>query len=67
MYWPCRDLVCEVAHTATNFLHEMGRLPRFALNFAIEGEADMANGDRVVRFWHLADVPNATANARFWG
>ena len=46
---------------------KMGRLPRFARNFAIEGEADMANGDRVVRFWHLADVPNATANVRFGG
>jgi len=46
---------------------KMGRLPRFARNFAIEGEADMANGGRNVRFWHLADVPNATANVRFGG
>ena len=48
------------------FFMKMGRVPRFALNFAIEGEADTANGGRNVRYWHLADNPTASAFVRFW-
>ena len=49
------------------FFMKMGRLPRFALNFAIEGEADIANSGRNVRYWHLADIEELPANVCSWG